>query len=161
MKMSEGVEWALHSCLNLAWVGQNRAVTAAQLAAFYDLPAAYFNKQLQALARAGIVSSTPGPQGGFRLARAPERITLLDVVLAIEGPEPPFRCTEIRQRGPGAQAPENYVLPCAIAHALGLAERVWHQALAGQTIADVKAEVERTAPEAPETTRRWFESQRA
>src|SRR4051812_21587601 len=86
MRMSEGVEWALHSCLNLAWVEPGEAMTAARLAAFYELPTAYLNKQLQALARAGIVTSTPGPRGGFRLARPPERITLLDVVTAIEGP---------------------------------------------------------------------------
>src|SRR4051812_32798885 len=161
MKMSEGVEWAVHSCLNLAWVGPAGAVTATQLAAFYDLPTAYFNKQLQALARAGIVTSTPGPRGGFRLARVPEQITLLDVVRAIEGPTPAFRCTEIRQRGPGAQAPENYLLPCAIAHAMGRAEQAWQQSLADQPIADVDADVARTAPTAAETTRRWFDSQRA
>ena len=54
MKMSEGVEWALHCCLNLALLEPGQAVTAARLAAFHDLPAAYLNKQLQALARAGM-----------------------------------------------------------------------------------------------------------
>ena len=37
--MSEGVEWALHSCLNLAWVGPERAVTSTRLAEYYQLPA--------------------------------------------------------------------------------------------------------------------------
>ncbi|GAA0262801.1 hypothetical protein GCM10010492_74820 [Saccharothrix mutabilis subsp. mutabilis] len=99
--MGEGVEWAVHCCLSLAWVGE-RAIPATRLAAYYDLPAAYLNKQLQALARAGVLTSTPGPRGGFRLARAPERITLMDVVSAVEGPEQAFRCTEIRHRGPAA-----------------------------------------------------------
>ena len=63
--MSGGVEWALHCCLNLAWTGGEQAVPAARLAAFYDLPTAYLNKQMQALAREGIVSSVPGPRGGF------------------------------------------------------------------------------------------------
>ncbi|MEU7532473.1 Rrf2 family transcriptional regulator, partial [Saccharothrix sp. NPDC042600] len=101
MRMGEGVEWAVHCCLNLAWIGE-RAIPATRLAAYYELPAAYLNKQLQALARAGLLTSTPGPRGGFRLARAPERITLMDVVSAVEGPDQAFRCTEIRHRGPAA-----------------------------------------------------------
>lgn len=101
--MSEGVEWALHSCVNLAWSGPDRAVSAARLAAWHDLPAAYLNKQLQALARAGIVSSTPGPRGGFRLARPLDAISLMDVVAAVEGPDEAFRCAEIRQQGPGSR----------------------------------------------------------
>ncbi|CAL9675512.1 hypothetical protein SUDANB95_07811 [Actinosynnema sp. ALI-1.44] len=103
MRMGEGVEWAVHCCLNLAWVG-DRAIPATRLAAYYELPAAYLNKQLQGLARAGLLTSTPGPRGGFRLARAPERITLMDVVSAVEGPGQAFRCTEIRHRGPAAGA---------------------------------------------------------
>src|SRR3982074_1611026 len=100
MRMTEGVEWALHCCLNLSWVGPEQAVTAARLAAFYELPTAYLNKQLQALARAGILSSVSGPKGGFRLDRRPEQITLLDVVVAIDGPVDAFRCTEILHRSP-------------------------------------------------------------
>ena len=53
---------------------------------FDDLPPAYLNKQLQALVRAGILSSTPGPRGGFRLARRLEDISVLDVVVAGELP---------------------------------------------------------------------------
>lgn len=71
MRMSEGVEWAIHSCLNLTWLEPGEAVTAARMAAFYALPAAYLNKQLQALARAGILTSTPGPRGGSGSREAP------------------------------------------------------------------------------------------
>src|SRR5438552_2987201 len=102
--MSEGVEWALHTCLNLAWAEPGTSVPTATLAAFYDLPPAYLNKHLQALARAGIVASTPGPRGGFQLARNPARITVLDVVTAIEGPQDAFRCTEILRKGPGGDS---------------------------------------------------------
>ncbi len=97
--MTSGAEWALHCCLNLAWIGPEHAVPAARLAAFYDLPTAYLNKQMQAVVRHGLVHSGSGRRGGFRLARPPERITLMDVCTAVEGPEPAFRCTEIRGRG--------------------------------------------------------------
>lgn len=154
--MNEGVEWALHSCLNLSWVGPERAVPATKLAAFYELPAAYLNKQLQALARAGIVASSPGPRGGFRLRRALDEITMMDVVTAIEGPQEAFRCTEIRQRGPLAEAPDSYLDPCLINQAMRRAELAWRRELAAQTLADIAATVERSYPDAPERTRRWL-----
>ncbi|MEU4076149.1 transcriptional regulator [Streptomyces venezuelae] len=154
--MSDGVEWALHSCLNLAWIGSGQAVTAARLAAYHELPPAYLNKQLQALARAGIVTSVSGPKGGFRLARALDRITLMDVVAAIEGPDEAFRCTEIRQQGPGAGAPESYAAECAIAGAMGRAELAWRRELMAQTLDDVRARAELQAPAAPERLRHWL-----
>lgn len=69
--MGEGVEWALHSCLNLAWIGAEHPVKAATLAAYYDLPAPYLNKQLQALARADILSSVPDRGAGFASPSSP------------------------------------------------------------------------------------------
>ncbi|WP_079407964.1 RrF2 family transcriptional regulator [Streptomyces sp. 3211] len=154
--MSEGVEWALHSCVNLAWSGPDQAVSAARLAAWHDLPAAYLNKQLQALARAGIVTSTPGPRGGFRLARPLKAISLMDVVAAVEGPEEAFRCAEIRQQGPGAGAPAAYTADCAIAHAMTRAELAWRRALAAQNLDEIRQQAERQAPEAPERLRAWL-----
>ncbi|MFI9001389.1 RrF2 family transcriptional regulator [Streptomyces sp. NPDC053541] len=155
--MNEGVEWALHSCLNLAWIGEERAVTAARLAAYHELPAPYLNKQLQALVRAGILTSVSGPRGGFRLARGLDRITLMDVVVAIEGPDEAFRCTEIRGQGPGAGIGRPTV-ECAIADAMGRAELAWRRELAARTLADVRAQAERQAPGASDRIRRWFAS---
>ncbi|HZG03035.1 MAG TPA: Rrf2 family transcriptional regulator [Streptomyces sp.] len=163
--MSEGVEWALHSILNLAWAGPERAVSAARLAAYYDLPPAYLNKQLQALARAGLVTSSPGPRGGFRLARKLEDITLMDVVTAIEGPEEAFRCTQIRLRAPRGRSHEDdpaheLAGTCQISQAMREAELVWRRELAGRTIADIKERVERVSPGVPVRARRWFAAAR-
>ncbi|WP_202638968.1 RrF2 family transcriptional regulator [Bailinhaonella thermotolerans] len=158
--MNEGVEWALHSCLNLTWMDPGRAVPAARLAAFYDLPAAYLNKQLQALARAGILTSTSGPRGGFRLARRPEEITLLDVVVAIEGAEDAFRCEQILKKGPGADPEADYRKICLISQSMRQAELAYRKELASRTIADLKADVERLYPATPGATRAWFANAR-
>jgi Rrf2 family protein len=152
MRMSEGVEWALHSCLNLTWLPAGQTVAAARLAAFYGLPAAYLNKQLQALARAGIVASTPGPRGGFRLARDPEQITVLDVVVAIEGPDGAFRCEELLRQGPGVHHNVDYRQTCQISQTMRRADLAWRRELAAQTLADLKAAVERHHPAAPRQT---------
>ncbi|MBC3983213.1 Rrf2 family transcriptional regulator [Streptomyces sp. AC563] len=152
MQMSEGVEWALHSCLNLAWA-EHQAVTARKLAAFYDLPPAYLNRQLQALARAGIVASTSGPRGGFRLARAPEEITLLDVVVAIEGGRDAFRCQQIMRDGPGGRSDVDYRRHCLVSQAMSRAELAWRRELAAQTLADIRDSVEEKHPDAPRMAR--------
>lgn len=154
--MAEGVEWALHSCILLHWA-ERGAIPAAKLAEFHDLPVAYHNKHLQALARAGILTSVPGPRGGFRLAKPPEQISLLEVVAAIEGPEDVFRCTEIRKRGPAGLGPkESYRLPCSVFVAMHEAELAWRRALAEQTLADVIARAERVSPSARRRIHRWF-----
>ncbi len=149
--MGRGVEWALHSCLNLAWAGG--PVPAAQLAGLYDLPAAYLNKQLQALVRAGILTSVPGPQGGFRLGREPSGISLLDVVVALEGAEDAFRCTRILRNGPGGDPDLDYRDHCAISLSMRRAELAWRRELADRSVADVARDVERTNPEAPQRVR--------
>ncbi|GAC1620834.1 MAG: SUF system Fe-S cluster assembly regulator [Nevskia sp.] len=43
-------------------------------------------KLLKMLVKGGLVESTRGAHGGYRLARAPEKITVADVVRALEGP---------------------------------------------------------------------------
>ncbi|WP_187356966.1 RrF2 family transcriptional regulator [Actinomadura sp. CNU-125] len=155
--MSEGVEWAAHCCLLLSWIGEDGPVPATRLAAGFDLPAPYLNKQLQALVRAGIATSTPGPRGGFRLARPLEQITMMDIVTAIEGPEPAFQCTEIRQRGMFAGSPEsNFRAPCAISTAMRKGEMAWRRTLAKQTLADVNAAATGGLPDLPEQIRAWY-----
>jgi Rrf2 family protein len=153
MRMSEGVEWAVHCCLALAWLG-DRPVPTARLAATFELPPTYLNKQLQALAKAGILRSTPGPRGGFRLARPPRDVTLLDVVTAIDGPDEAFQCQEIRQRGAGASVPKKeFRTTCQVALAMRKADVAWRRALAEQTLADVSAAIDRAAPQSAELVR--------
>lgn len=139
MRISDGVEWAIHLCGVLAAAPEGRSVPGAKLAEFHDLPPAYLAKHLQALSRAGIVTADRGVKGGYRLGRAPAKISLLDIVLAIEGTQPAFRCTEIRQRGPCPAPPSACRKACPIARAFLAAEDAWRQALAGVTAADMNA----------------------
>lgn len=138
--MSEGVEWAIHCCTVLAFVPDDRAVSAAKLAEFHGVPPAYLAKHLQALVRADLCASVPGPRGGYRLARPAEDITLLDVTLAVDGEETAFRCGEIRQRGPAAQDdPSCYRRSCSIALAMWRAEDAWRAELRRVSVAEVAA----------------------
>ena len=157
MRMSEGVEWATHTCLLLDWLHTGEPVPTARLAASYELPPPYLNKQLQALVRAGILTSTRGKRGGFELARPLERISLLDVVDAIEGTEPAFRCTEIRQCGMGAGSPTSaFRAPCEIAAAMHEAEAEWRSALRRRTLAGIRDAAEAGKPHLGANARRWY-----
>jgi Rrf2 family protein len=60
---------------------------AKDLSSQLDLPGPYLAKILQGLAQAGILESVRGPKGGFRLSRPSHRITVGEVVLALEGPD--------------------------------------------------------------------------
>src|SRR5690242_6443380 len=140
MKMSEGVEWGLHCVSVLAGLPPGATLPTKALAEYHGLSETYLSKHLQALSNARIIESLSGPKGGYRLLRPAEKITLLEVVEAIDGREPLFRCTEIRQRGPLAGGPKAYRLPCAIHVAMARAEKVWREALGSQTIADIIAQ---------------------
>ena len=57
-----------------------------------DIPGQYLTQILGALVRAGLLQATAGRSGGYRLARPPGEITLLDVVEAVEGDVTLARC---------------------------------------------------------------------
>lgn len=145
--MSDGVEWSIHCCTLLAVLPPGEAVPAARLAEFHGVPPAYLAKHLQALVGAGIASSASGPRGGYSLARPAAEVSLLDIVLAVDGDETAFRCSEIRQRGPAAQpGSPAYRRPCGIARAMWRAEDAWRAELEGTTVADIVGELISTVP---------------
>ncbi|MGE5232860.1 MAG: RrF2 family transcriptional regulator [Acidobacteriota bacterium] len=144
MKIGDGVEWAIHCCTVLATLPDGTSLPAARLAELHGVPAAYLAKHLQALAAAGIVAALPGRRGGYRLARPAEELTLLEVVTAVEGGDPAFRCTEIRRRGPCTGLPAAlFAAPCAVASAMARAEAAWRKELQATTVADLARHVER------------------
>jgi len=137
VQLGEGVEWALHCCTLLALVPPGRTLPAARLAEYHGVPPAYLAKHLQSLAQAGIVESVPGRKGGYRLIRPAHEVTLLEIVDAVEGTGPAFRCTEIRRRGPARVGAAEYRAPCGIHVAMQRAESAWRAELERQTIADL------------------------
>jgi Rrf2 family protein len=151
VKLPESTEWVLHAATSLAQLGPGGTASAGQLAAHYDVPATYLAKQLQALVRAGVLSATTGPRGGFRLAQPPEEITLLQIVEAVDGESPFYTCNEIRQRGRGAVPPDQCRRTCTLAARMAKAEAAWRQSLAEVTVADIVASLPRGTPERTRT----------
>lgn len=141
MKLSDGVEQAIHCVAVLSGLSEGGVLSAAALAEFHGVSTSYLLKHMQALSGAGLVATIPGPKGGYRLARTPDEITLLDIVLAVEGPAPAFRCAEIRQRGPNPLPGRYFTKPCQINAAMLKAEKAYRAELAKVTIAAITAEL--------------------
>jgi Rrf2 family protein len=143
MKLSGGVEWGVHCCVVLSQAKD--PVPAGRLAEFHGVSKTYLAKHLQQLSRAGLVRSTEGRVGGYALTRHPSDITVLQIVQAIDGDQPAFRCAEIRQRGPLATPPESCTKPCGIAQVMASAEKAWRASLAAVTVADLGANLDADA----------------
>lgn len=82
--LSQTVEYALRATLFVAR-RHPQAVPVNEIADGTAAPRGYLAKILSELARAGILGSTRGPGGGFRLAKTPDGLALADVVHAIDG----------------------------------------------------------------------------
>ncbi|MFH0944473.1 MAG: Rrf2 family transcriptional regulator [Planctomycetota bacterium] len=76
-------EYALRAILYLA-SSESEARTNQQVAAATKVPTAYLSKVLQALGRAGLLTSQRGLGGGFRLARGMDEISMLDVINSVD-----------------------------------------------------------------------------
>ena len=146
MKLPSSTEWVLHCATTLAQLEPGESASAAQLAAYYDLPAPYLAKQLQTLVRAGILAATTGPRGGFRLARSPGEITLLQVVEAVDGASSPYECREIRQQGAGALPAADCRDTCILAQKMAAAHDAWRARLGEDSLADILLELPAGAP---------------
>ena len=137
MRVSKGVEWALHTAVLLAQAPEGAWTSRRTIAEFYDLPESYLAKYLRRLVAAGVLVATTGPSGGYRLAAPAEKITALDAFEAMEGSAPAFTCQDIRRHGLGAATPEECRRKCIIHALVDSADSAWRSELAQKTIADL------------------------
>ncbi len=89
--ISQTSEYALRAVVCLASYPEQELSTA-QISRQTKVPTGYLSKVLQRLARSGLVSSIGGRSGGFRITRTPEKISLLDIVGAVEPLKRITRC---------------------------------------------------------------------
>lgn len=80
LKLPQTAEYALRAVYYIAEAPDEAPVRVSDVAAALGVPRNYLSKTLHQLARAGVLHSTRGPRGGFRLASAPGRLTLAEVV---------------------------------------------------------------------------------
>lgn len=87
MRISSRCEYACRAMLELAQRGAvEETLTSQSIAARRDIPEKYLVHILLQLKRAGLVQSVRGAQGGYRLTEPPDRVSLLEIIEAIDGP---------------------------------------------------------------------------
>ncbi len=92
MELTRKGEYAIRGIVYLAGKPMDKVYLLSDIAAAVDVPPTFLAKIFQQFSKMGLVKSFRGTGGGFMLGRAPENITLLEVVEAVEGPIIPNRC---------------------------------------------------------------------
>ena len=86
MKLSRASTNALNALEYMAARGEDAAVASHHIAKARHISEGFLLKVLKPLVPAGVLRSVKGPHGGYRLARPASKITLLEVVEAVDGP---------------------------------------------------------------------------
>jgi Rrf2 family protein len=86
LKLTKKADYGLIAVKHLAESGEQGSCSAKDIADAYAIPQAALAKILQKLVRSGLLVSHHGTNGGYILARRPEKITALEVIKAIDGP---------------------------------------------------------------------------
>jgi Rrf2 family protein len=86
VRISAKVDYAVRAAVELAAASDDRPVKAERIATAQGIPLNFLENILGELRHAGIVRSHRGAEGGFRLARPADELTVADIIRAVEGP---------------------------------------------------------------------------
>jgi Rrf2 family protein len=86
VRISAKADYAVRAAVELAAAGGDKPVKAERIATAQRIPLNFLENILGELRHAGIVRSHRGAEGGFRLARPADQVTVADVIRAVEGP---------------------------------------------------------------------------
>lgn len=148
LTISRHTDYAARIVLHLALEGEGARVTARAIARQRLIPPAFIRRIVSRLSAAGILHTSRGNGGGITLARPPARISLLDVVVAMEGAVSLNLCTAEPRECPLS---EN----CAVRQSWVGATRALERHLASRTFAALARPVPRRraprgrAPQSP------------
>jgi Rrf2 family protein len=98
MKMKSGVEQAICILIMLATQIEQRPIRSAILSRRLDVSDSYLKKVMRSLVVSGLVDSEAGKDGGFKLRRTPDEITMLHIYEAIEGTHSFVRPTNLAEK---------------------------------------------------------------
>lgn len=96
MKLSTKGRYGLRAFIDLAVYEEEEPVSLASIAARQEISLSYLEQLMAKLKRAGLVESIRGVNGGYRLAKPAEEISVGDVLRALEGDLAPVECAGIR-----------------------------------------------------------------
>lgn len=111
MKLSTRARYGLRAVIDLALFGENESVSIQSIAGRQHLSVSYLEQLMALLKKAGLVESSRGAMGGYRLARPMEEISVGDVLRALEGSLEAAECpgNESQSTCQGEQCMAKYV----------------------------------------------------
>ncbi|MBE0428298.1 MAG: Rrf2 family transcriptional regulator [Thermoleophilia bacterium] len=86
MHLTRQSDYGVRAVLHLANLPYGKVVQTKEIAARQVIPSKYLPSIIRTLARAGLIRTLRGNQGGVMLARPPEDLSVLEVIEAVEGP---------------------------------------------------------------------------
>jgi Rrf2 family protein len=86
VRISAKADYAVRAAVELAAAADERPVKAERIATAQDIPLNFLENILAELRHSGIVRSHRGADGGFRLAKPADKVTVADIIRAVEGP---------------------------------------------------------------------------
>lgn len=140
LRLSKKADYALIAMKHLALKdGESASSSAREIAEQYDIPIELMAKVLQRLVRSGLLASHQGTRGGYQLGRAPDTISVADVIQAIDGPLQVTACsTDDEQCDQFAK--------CNVRDPLWRIKERILDALRSSTVADIAAEGDPDVP---------------
>ena len=126
MKYSKATNYALHTMLHLIVAPEEEAVGVQTLAQRQKISPTYLSKVLSKLVKAGLIESTTGVNGGYKLLGPKEEISFLKVIEAIEGTGSLFNCG-VKHTGPN----------CLVQQTMAEAEGVMEQYLGQKKLVEL------------------------
>lgn len=95
MRLTTKGRYGLRAIIDLAVYAKNEPVSLAAVAERQNISISYLEQLIAKLKKAEIVQSTRGAQGGYSLAKAPEEISVGDILRALEGNLNPVECVAV------------------------------------------------------------------
>jgi Rrf2 family protein len=86
MKLTRASSYAIHAVVYMAAQKNNKPVASHHVAKARGIPERFLLKVLKPLVAARVLHSVKGPNGGYRLARSPSDVTMLEIIEAVDGP---------------------------------------------------------------------------
>jgi Rrf2 family protein len=86
LRISRKIDYAIRAMIHLASISEGTVVPFREIGRQMGVPEDFLAKILKTLVDQGIVRSTRGPHGGYKLARPAESINVLEIIEAAEGP---------------------------------------------------------------------------
>jgi len=98
LRISDAANLAIHAMAHIARSRGSMNHSVGEIATEQGVSEAHLSKVMQRLVKVGLLTSRRGPGGGFLLGREPEKISLLEILEAMDGPMSDCKCLLGRKR---------------------------------------------------------------